>query len=245
LSDEPAVRAHDLRVRRGGLEVLGGLTFELPRGCVVGLLGPSGSGKTTLMRALVGVQRHVTGELVVLGCPAGSPALRRRVAYLTQAPSIYGDLTVDENLRYLAAVLGAPAAQVPAVLATVELTGFADRSVRSLSGGQRTRASLASALLGGPELLVLDEPTVGLDPLLRRRLWALFARLAVAGATLLVSSHVMGEARHCDELLLLRDGVLVARETPEGLERRGASDDLDEAFARVIEQAGDRPTGTS
>ena len=232
-------------MRRGGVEVLRGLTFELPRGRVIGLLGPSGSGKTTLMRSLVGVQRHVTGELLVLGVPAGSPALRRRVAYLTQAPSIYGDLTVAENLRYLGAVLGAEPDQAAAVLETVQLTGFADRPVHSLSGGQRTRASLASALLGDPELMVLDEPTVGLDPLLRRRLWALFARLAAAGATLLVSSHVMGEARHCDELLLLRDGELVARETPESLERRGGSDDLDEAFARVIEQTGERGTRAS
>ncbi len=223
-------------MRRGGIDVLHDLTFELPHGHVIGLLGPSGSGKTTLMRALVGVQRRVRGELSVLGRPAGSPDLRHRVAYLTQAPSIYSDLTVSENLRYFAAMLGARAGQVEAVLATVELTPFAGHTVRRLSGGQRARVALASALHGNPELLVLDEPTVGLDPLLRRRLWALFGRLAADGATLLVSSHVIDEARHCHELLLLRDGALIARETPAGLERHGGSADLDEAFAHVIEQ---------
>ena len=236
LTDQPAVRALDLRVRRGGDEVLRGLTFELSRGRVIGLLGPSGSGKTTLMRAIVGVQRHVTGELVILGSPAGAPALRRRVAYLTQAPSIYADLTVEENLRYFAAVLGVSPGQLTSALEAVELTEFAHRRVRSLSGGQHARASLATALLGEPQLLVLDEPTVGLDPLLRRRLWDLFARLATAGSTLIVSSHVIGEARRCDELLLLSDGRLVARETPDGLERRGGTDDLDEAFARIVER---------
>ena len=241
-----AISAHDVRVSRGGHEVLRGLSFGLQRGRLMGLLGPSGCGKTTFMRALVGVQRRVSGELLVLGEAAGSPALRRRVAYVTQAPSVYGDLTVRENLAYFAAVASAEPARIATVLDSVELTALAGRVVHGLSGGQRTRVSLASALLGDPELLVLDEPTVGLDPLLRRQLWSLFGRLAAAGTTLLVSSHVMDEARHCDELLLMRDGLLIARETPAGLAQRTGTEDLDEAFLRLIAGTGqDGPQGAA
>jgi ABC-2 type transport system ATP-binding protein len=229
-----AIVARNLRVRRGGAEVLHGISFELAPGRVAGLLGPSGCGKTTLMRALVGVQRHVDGELLVLGEPAGSPGLRRRVAYVTQAPSVYADLSVAENLRYFAALVGADGDQVHRVLATVELSDVARAPVGRLSGGQRTRVSLASALLGAPELLILDEPTVGLDPLLRRSLWSLFGRLADVGTALLVSSHVMDEARHCDDLLLIREGRLVAQATPAQLTAQTGTGDLDEAFLRII-----------
>ena len=229
-----AVQADGLTVSRGGVEVLHGLSFTIAVGGVTGLLGPSGCGKTTLMRALVGVQRNVSGSLRVLGIEAGRPLLRRRVAYLTQAPSVYGDLTVRENLDYLAAILAVGAEDVDTALERVELTSLADRAVRRLSGGEQARVSLASALLGEPELLVLDEPTVGLDPVLRRQLWELFAELAAGGATLLVSSHVMDEARRCEEVLLLRDGRLIARDTPAGLARRTGTDDLDEAFLRLV-----------
>jgi ABC-2 type transport system ATP-binding protein len=234
----PAIRAHDLHVRRGGIEVLHGLRFELVTGRVAALLGPSGCGKTTLMRALVGVQRGVSGELNVLGEPAGSAGLRRRIGYVTQAPSVYADLSVLENLSYFAALAEDRSDRVAAVLGMVELTELAYRPVRSLSGGQQARVSLASALLGTPELLVLDEPTVGLDPLLRRELWSLFRRLAADGTTLLVSSHVMDEARHCDELLLMREGALIGRETPASLARRTGTEDLDEAFLRLIDEDG-------
>src|SRR5690348_7561508 len=166
------------------------------------------------MRAIVGVQVVASGTVTVLGEPAGSPSLRRRVGYVTQAPSVYGDLTVRENLRYFASVLGVERARVDEAIALVDLGGFERRPARALSGGQRSRVSLATALLGRPELLVLDEPTVGLDPVLRRSLWDTFHRLADAGATLLVSSHVMDEARRCDRLLLLLDGVLVAATDP-------------------------------
>jgi ABC-2 type transport system ATP-binding protein len=234
-STQPAaISARDLHVERGGAEVLRGVSFEVAPGTVTGLLGPSGCGKTTLMRALVGVQRRVTGELEVLGAPAGSPDLRHRVSYVTQAPSVYGDLSVTENLEYFGALAGAAAGQVREVTEAVELADVAARPVHRLSGGQRARVSLASALLGRPELLVLDEPTVGLDPVLRRQLWMLFGRLAVAGTTLLVSSHVMDEARHCEDLLLMREGALVARETPAGLTRRTGTQDLEEAFLRLI-----------
>jgi ABC-2 type transport system ATP-binding protein len=239
-----AISARGLRVERGGAEVLRGLTFEVARGTVTGLLGPSGCGKTTLMRALVGVQRRVEGDLRVLGAPAGAADLRHRVAYVTQAPSVYGDLSVAENLAYFAALAGAGPDEVGEVTRAVELTDVVGRPVNRLSGGQRARVSLASALLGHPELLVLDEPTVGLDPVLRRALWALFGRLAAGGTTLLVSSHVMDEARHCEELLLMRDGILVARETPAGLARRTGTTDLEEAFLRLIAASEDAGAGS-
>lgn len=235
-TSSPAVAAVDLRVHRGGREVLHGLSFTVPPGRVTGLLGPSGGGKSTLLRAVVGVQAGVAGQLHVLGLPAGLPALRSRLGYVTQSPAVYGDLSVRRNLDFFADVLGAPAGQVDEVLADVALLPYADRQVDRLSGGQRARVSLATALLGRPELLVLDEPTVGLDPVLRRDLWALFRRLADAGRTLVVSSHVMDEAARCHRLLLLRDGLLVADGPLDELLARTGARDLESAFLSLAEQ---------
>jgi ABC-2 type transport system ATP-binding protein len=230
-----AVAVRDLRVRRGGRLVLPGISVSVRSGSVTGLLGPSGSGKTTLIRALVGVQIVEGGDVRVLGLPAGSPELRRRVAYVTQAPSVYGDLTVRENLGYFARVLGAAPARIDEAIATVGLGPHAGQVVRTLSGGERSRVSLATALLGAPELLVLDEPTVGLDPVLRRDLWATFHTLAAGGATLLVSSHVMDEAERCDELVLMREGRVVAAAAPAALLERTGADDLEQAFLAIAE----------
>jgi len=229
-----AVHAERVRIVRGSVEVLRDVSFELARGSVTGLLGPSGCGKSTLMRALVGVQLNVSGTLSVLGLRAGSAELRHRVAYLTQAPSVYADLTVRENLAYFASILGLRAEDAQLALRRVALTALEGQLVRRLSGGEKARVSLASALLGDPELLVLDEPTVGLDPLLRRELWDLFGELAAAGATLLVSSHVMDEARRCEQVLLLREGELLAHTTPAGLMADTGTADLDEAFLRLV-----------
>ncbi|WP_226872324.1 ABC transporter ATP-binding protein [Microbispora sitophila] len=235
LSD-PAIAVRDLRVSRGGTEVLHGLTFEVPRGQVTGLLGPSGCGKTTLMRAIVGVQIVSGGEVSVLGEPAGSAGLRRRIGYSTQSPAVYRDLTVLENLRYFAAVLGAPKDDPERVLAEVGLAGAAHQLGSTLSGGQLGRAGLAVALLGRPELLVLDEPTVGLDPVLREELWTLFHRLAEGGTTILVSSHVMDEAARCERLIVLRQGEILADDTPGALRAHTGTADLEEAFLRLIEE---------
>lgn len=231
-----AIVVDGLRVVRGSHEVLPGLSMTVPRGQVVGLLGPSGGGKTTLLRAIVGVQVVAGGTVTVLGEPAGSPGLRPRVGYVTQSPSVYGDLSVRANLAYFAALAGAPRGAVERTIEAVDLSAEADSRVDRLSGGQRSRASLGAALVGSPELLVLDEPTVGLDPVLRRDLWAMFHRLADDGTTLLVSSHVMDEATRCDRLLLLREGHLLADDTPDGLLARTGAPDAEQAFLALIEK---------
>lgn len=232
----PAIEIRGLRVERGKRLVLPGIDLDIPAGRITGLIGPSGGGKSTLIRAIVGVQVVAGGSVTVLGEPAGAPALRPRVAYVTQSGSVYRDLTVAENVTYSARILGATSADVERAIATVDLTGTTDRRVGNLSGGQQHRVSLACALLGTPELIVLDEPTVGLDPLLRRDLWALFARLRDEGRTLLVSTHVLDEANNCDAVVLLRDGQVLASETPEALRRDAGTDDLDAAFLRLIER---------
>jgi ABC-2 type transport system ATP-binding protein len=231
---DAAVTVSDLVVDRGPRRVLHGLSFAVPNGQVTGLLGPSGSGKTTLMRAIVGVQRVRSGDVTVLGEPAGSAGLRHRVGYVTQAPSVYSDMTVRENVRYFASLYGMGPREADAALADVGLGDAAGQLVRDLSGGQQGRASLACALVGAPEVLVLDEPTVGLDPVLRVELWERFHALAAAGTTLIVSSHVMDEAGRCDRLLLLRDGELISDSTPAQLRAEGHSHDLEEAFLNVV-----------
>jgi ABC-2 type transport system ATP-binding protein len=231
----PAVAVRELRVRRGGTLVLDGLSLEVAAGTVTGLLGPNGAGKTTLIRAIVGVQIVESGEVTVLGLPAGAPDLRARVAYVTQAPSVYLDLTTRENLEYFAAVLGASPGRIDDAIEVVGLVRSEKKLVGRLSGGQRARVSLATALLGAPDVLVLDEPTVGLDPVLRNELWETFGTLAATGATILVSSHVMDEAARCENLVLLRDGALVAQTTPDALRRDTGIDDLEQAFLRLAE----------
>jgi ABC-type multidrug transport system, ATPase component len=235
VTDQPAVRVDRLRVVRGGTVVLPELSCDIAPGSVTGLLGPSGSGKSTLIRAIVGVQRIAGGSIEVLGRPAGAKELRARVGYMTQAPSVYDDLTVRENLRFFARVLGIGLDAVDRAIGEVDLQEEADRVVTRLSGGQRARVSLAAALLGRPDALVLDEPTVGLDPVLRRDLWELFHELARRGTTLLVSSHVMDEADRCDCLLLIREGQLLAQSTPGELRAKTGAQELDDAFLRLIE----------
>ena len=233
MSDD-AVVIDGLRVRRGRHDVFDGLSLRIPRGQVIGLLGPSGCGKTTLMRSIVGVQRTHGGSVTVLGEAAGARGLRRRVSYGTQGSAVYTDLTVRENLRYFASVLGAPRDDVDRVLTQVGLASQANQAVDALSGGQLNRVSLGAALLGAPELVVLDEPTVGLDPVLRAELWTLFREIADAGTTMLVSSHVMDEALRCDRLLLMRDGRIIADTTPQQLLADTGQTDAEAAFLTLI-----------
>ncbi|HEY5625870.1 MAG TPA: ABC transporter ATP-binding protein [Dehalococcoidia bacterium] len=233
-SKENAIEVEGLVVHRGGRPVLRSITFSVQRGSVTGLLGPSGSGKTTLMRSIVGVQKMRSGRISVLGRPAGAASLRHTVGYMTQAPSVYGDLTVRENARYFGSLYGVSHRAADRAVADVGLGEASGQVVNTLSGGQRARASLACALLARPSVLVLDEPTVGQDPVLRAELWQKFHDLADDGITLLVSSHVMDEAGRCDRLLLIRDGSLIADDSPEGVRRASGTQDLDEAFLRLV-----------
>lgn len=239
---DPAVLVEGLRVDRGDRRVVDDITFAVSRGSVTGLLGPSGCGKTTLLRTIVGVQAAASKTVTVLGRPAGHPELRKKIGYATQSPAVYSDMTVAEALRYFAAIVGTRTADTTRVIDEVGLTDEAHHLVGALSGGQRSRANLAVALLGQPELLVLDEPTIGLDPVLRDELWALFRRLTEAGTTLLVSSHVMDEADRCDDLLLMREGRLLATASPGELRRRTGATDLEHAFLRLLGTKDASPT---
>jgi ABC-2 type transport system ATP-binding protein len=236
-----AVEVDSLVVERGRRRVLHGISCAIAAGSVTGLLGPSGSGKTTLIRAIVGVQVVKSGTVTVLGEAAGAPALRRTVGYVTQAPSVYADLSVRENARYFASLYGLSAADADRAIADVGLAGAAGQLVGNLSGGQRSRASLGCAMIGAPRLLVLDEPTVGQDPVLRADLWAKFHALAAAGTTLLVSSHVMDEAGRCDRLLLIREGRLIGDDSPAAIRAAAGTEDLEEAFLRLIRDSEQMP----
>lgn len=234
----PAIQVRDLVVHRGGRPVLTGVNFTIEAGTVTGLLGPSGSGKTTLIRCIVGVQKIKSGEVTVLGRPAGSTLLRREVGYLAQSLGVYADLTVEENVRHFAALYGKGKREANKAIDDVGLTSARQQFVGTLSGGQRTRACLACALVGQPRMLILDEPTVGQDPVLRRELWQQFRQLAESGVTLLVSSHVMDEAARCDRILLIREGNIIADGTPALIRAAAGADDLNEAFLRLVEADG-------
>lgn len=231
---EPAVSIEHLTVTRGKRTALGDVTVRITAGTITGVLGPSGCGKTTLMRSIVGTQVLDSGTVTVLGCPAGAPELRHRVGYVTQDATIYEDLRVIDNVRYFASLYGSGAEAADEAVAHVGLEDHRTALCGNLSGGQRTRASLACALVAHPDLLVLDEPTVGLDPVLRVDLWEQFHHLARGGTTLLVSSHVMDEADHCEDLLLLREGRLLTHTTPAKLREDTGCQSLEEAFLSII-----------
>lgn len=238
MNKRPSIAIANVVVEKGHKQILKDICFTVPSGIVIGLIGPSGSGKTTLMRAIVGVQAIKSGVLQVLGEPAGVPELRHRLGYVTQAPAVYNDLTVLQNLRYFGVLAHAGKRQVQRVIDDVQLSKFKNNLVKDLSGGQQARVSLAVALLGDPDVLVLDEPTVGLDPLLRRDLWNLFGELAAKGKTLLVSSHVMDEAERCEWLLLMRDGELIWSNTRESLLQKTGTKTVEDAFiAKVNERS--------
>jgi ABC-2 type transport system ATP-binding protein len=231
---EPVVVVDHLRVVRGKRPAIHDLSVQIARGTITGLLGPSGCGKTTLMRSIVGTQILTEGSVTVLGQPAGSAPLRRRVGYMPQAATIYDDLRIIDNVRYIGSLYGMDSKSADEAVTVVGLDDHRTALCGNLSGGQRTRVSLACALVAAPDLLVLDEPTVGLDPVLRVDLWQQFHQLARHGTTLLVSSHVMDEADHCGDLLLMRDGHLLAHTTPSKLREDTGCQSLEEAFLSVI-----------
>jgi ABC-2 type transport system ATP-binding protein len=231
----PVVALSGVSVIRGHRTVVRAVSFDLHRGSISGLIGPSGCGKSTVIRSIVGAQRNVSGDIRILGAPAGSASLRRRVSYTTQGLSVYTDLTVIDNLRYFAQILRTPHSQVERALHRLRLDPYASRLVRSLSAGQQQRVSLAVALLPDAEVLILDEPTIGLDPALRNELWSLFHELAIAGSTLLISSHVMDEAERCDQLLFMRDGSILACGSPDALHATTKAVTLEQAFLRLVD----------
>ncbi|MGA8329544.1 MAG: ABC transporter ATP-binding protein [Mycobacterium sp.] len=235
-SNEAAVDISHLKVIRGKRPALHDFSVRIPRGSITGLLGPSGCGKTTLIRCIVGTQLIASGTVRVLELPAGSAPLRRRIGYLPQDPTIYNDLRIVDNVRYFASLYGFDSHAADAVIDRVGLSDHSTAYCGNLSGGQRTRVSLACALVCRPELLVLDEPTVGLDPVLRADLWTQFTDLARGGTTLLVSSHVMDEADRCGDLLLMRDGHLIAHTTPTQLREDTGCTSLEEAFLSIIKR---------
>jgi ABC-2 type transport system ATP-binding protein len=236
---QTAVEIKELDVVLGkDFRALQGVNVRLPQGKIVGFIGPSGAGKTTLIRSIVGRQKLANGSITVFGAPAGSKQLRSKVSYMTQEVSVYGDLTVSENLEYFATMLGLGRAsiksEVERLLKIVNLEAQKKQMVEKLSGGQKQRVSLAIALIGKPRLMVLDEPTVGLDPVLREQLWSLFRQLSNEGTTLLVSSHVMDEAERCDELLLIRDGQLLAQGSPKQLCEQTGTNSIEQSFLKLI-----------
>lgn len=233
---EPAVEIKNLSVRLGGQKILDDITVDLPEGHTIGLLGPSGAGKTTLIRTLVGRQRLSGGSVRLLGRPAGSQQLRSQIGYMPQSTSVYPDLTVRENLRYFATMAGQSRRTADDLIKQVDLAGHAGQLVSKLSGGQKSRVSLAVALLGKPKILMLDEPTVGVDPVLRKQLWEKFGDLAKQGTTLLITSHVMDEAGRCQDLLLIRDGRLLAYDTPDGICAKTGTKTVEEGFIKLVEK---------
>jgi ABC-2 type transport system ATP-binding protein len=236
---ETAVKVNNLSVTLGkGFKALKNVSIELPAGKMIGVIGPSGAGKTTLIRSIVGRLRVASGDISVFGQSAGSPALRKQLSYMTQELSLYLDLTVRENLSYFVTMTGQPRKQaseiINNVLEAVEMTDKAGSLVSRLSTGQKQRVSLAIALIGSPKLMVLDEPTVGLDPVLRDRLWKLFVRLADQGITLIITSHSMDEAERCDDLVLIRDGEVITHSSPSDLLKRTGTKTIEASFLKLV-----------
>lgn len=220
----------------GRVQAVVELDLRVLAGEIYGLLGPNGSGKTTLMRLLVGLAKADSGEAKVLGQRVPDRALLAEVGYMTQAEALYTDLTARENVRFFAELSGAGTpTKIQEALELVELADRADDLAGSLSGGLRRRVSLACALVHQPRLLILDEPTVGVDPQLRAAFWQHFRRLADGGVTLLISSHVIDEAERCDRLGFMREGRLFAEGTPEQLRQGAGTMNLEQAFLKFAE----------
>jgi len=237
MTTDLAVDAQGLRKRFGAIEALRGIDLRIRPGEIYGLLGPNGSGKTTFIRCVAGLLRPEAGTLTVLGGTPRAAVSAGRVGYMTQAPALYGELSINENLRFFAALQGVPHSddRIEEALRTVDLLDRRQSVVNTLSGGMRTRVSLAATLLHRPSLLLLDEPTVGVDPLLRNEFWTHFRKLASSGITMLVSSHVMDEASRCDRLGLIRGGVVLAEGSAGELVSRAGTRDLESAFLALAQ----------
>ena len=229
-----AVDVQQVVKRFGDVKALDGITLRVRRGEVYGLLGPNGAGKTTLIRSLIGLVAPESGTVTVLDRQMPQLDVLARIGYMTQQAALYPDLSAEENVRFFGAIHGTQDG-VREALEFVDLWDRRHSVVSTLSGGMRTRCSLACALVNKPDLLLLDEPTVGVDPQLRRQLWDRFQAMARAGTTIVVSSHVMDEAGRADRLGLIRFGRLLAEGTVSELMREAGVDRLEDAFLKLSE----------
>lgn len=235
---EFALEAINVELRRGGTTVVPSLNLRMPTGSLFGLIGPSGSGKTTIMRAMLGLGGIHSGEMTLLGQPAGSASLREQVGYMPQNGGTWLDLTARECLRFVAKIYRVDSSRIDELLKMMELEQAADRPLATLSGGQERRVGLAMAVLNRPRLLVLDEPTVGLDPRLRHKLWTEFRDWTVAGTTMVISTHVMSEAEECDLVAVVLDGRVIAVNSPQQLMNQQQSDSMEDAVLKLFEKEG-------
>jgi len=231
---EFAVEVEEVVKSYGRLRVLDGATIRVRRGEIYGLLGPNGAGKTTLIRTLIGMVIPDTGTVQVLGQRMPDVPILSRIGYMTQAAALYPDLSVEENVAFFAAINDAQE-NVAEALKFVELSERRNTVVSTLSGGMRQRVSLACAVVHRPELLLLDEPTVGIDPVLRNQFWDQFKAMAANGTTIVVSSHVMDEAERCQRLGLIRAGRLLAEGSAQELKSKAGVEKLEDAFLKLSE----------
>ena len=236
MSEAIAVDIAAVSKRFGEIKALDGVSLRVRRGEIYGLLGPNGAGKTTLIRSIVGLIAPDSGTVTVLGRKLPNLDVLRGVGYMTQQAALYPGLSVEENLEFFAAINGVQGG-VKDALEFVDLYARRGSVVSTLSGGMRQRCSLACALVHRPQLLLLDEPTVGVDPQLRVQFWERFRRMAADGTTIVVSSHVMDEAERCQRLGLIQYGRLLAEGSPAEVREQAGTQNLEEAFLRL---AGDK-----
>jgi len=233
-SQEVCIRTQGVTRKFHDKEVLHGISLEVRHNEIFGLLGPSGSGKTTLVKMIAGIDEATSGEVEVLGIRMPKLSMMNRIGYMAQSDAMYNELTAKENLEFFGALFGLKGAtmkrRIEEVMALVNLTDHLKRPVSAYSGGMKRRLSLAIALMHEPEVLILDEPTVGIDPVLRKSIWDEFENLSQKGTTILVTTHVMDEADKCHRLGMVRDGHLIAVGTPEALKQETGSATIEEAF---------------
>jgi ABC-2 type transport system ATP-binding protein len=233
MTNAPTIDAVDVHKHFGSIHAVDGVSLSIRQGEIYGLLGPNGSGKTTLIRLFLGLLHLTTGSIRLLGEKIPNKAILKTIGYMTQASALYEELTVRENIAFFAEMSGGyNQAKIDEVIALVDLEDRARSIVRTLSGGMRQRTSLACALAHQPQLLLLDEPTVGVDPQLRATFWSYFRRLADTGVTVVISSHVMDEAERCDRLGFMRQGRLLAEGSAADLRRIKGRATLEEAFLK-------------
>jgi len=230
----PCIQTQDVHRKFDDKEVLHGITLNVNKSEIFGLLGPSGSGKTTLVKLIAGIDEATSGKIEVLGTAMPKLEMMKRIGYMAQSDALYTELTAKENLEFFGALFGLRGEKLKKrmleVMELVNLTDHLKRFVSAYSGGMKRRLSLAIALLHAPEVLILDEPTVGIDPVLRKTIWDEFRSQSNKGTTIIVTTHVMDEADKCDRLGMVRDGHLIAVGTSEQLKEQSGGTNLEDAF---------------